>query len=157
MEIDIVPWNSQYRGMGRILSVQHFNSQKAKKNFNKICEEYFKYLDLLYFQKESTLWENILSFYKVLVENEVECEVIAYDSKIINDVYGQKIEFLGLDIVKDNCESLIYYSKNQIDKSYLNENGLCNDLNSVKKIIEIFQENEGNWNPCWIYKINCER
>lgn len=154
MIIDIVPYNSHYRGMGRSITVEHFNSKKAKKNFNQLCEEYLLYVDLFYFEKdESVLWEEILSFYKILIENEVQCEIIAYDNKIINDIHGYRVEFLGIDIVKEMSESLIYYCEDRIDKFYLNKNGLCMDVQDVKKICDMYDEYESDWKPCWIYKV----
>ncbi len=154
MIIDIVPYNSHYRGMGRNITVEHFNSKKAKKNFYQLCEQYLLYVDLFYFEKdESVLWEEILSFYRILIENDIDCEIIAYDNKIISDIHGYKVEFLGIDIVKEMCESLIYYSGDNIDKNCLNKNGLCENVKDTRKIINTFNEEENDWKPCWIYKI----
>ena len=151
--IDVVACNLQYRGMDRGISVEHFNSKKAFKNFDSILQEYFLYLERSDFQEGGISWENILSFYNILVENEVDCEIIAYDNKRIYDVYNHKVELLGIDIVKEMCESLIYYSEEWIDKSCLNENGLCRNIESVNEIVEQSGENQDEWKPCWVYKV----
>ncbi len=155
MRYDLVPIKGKYRGMARSLLATDLLNSKNRNKFEDLLEEYYEFLE--YGQEISKqAFERVVAFYNVLKSYGITCEVIAYDENVLESIFGYSIEFLGLDIVHDMCESLIESELNSYVEKMINQNGLCRTESAVREIIP-YQEHGGvEWKPCYIYKVILE-
>lgn len=155
MRYDLVPIKGKYRGMARSLLATDLLNPKSRSKFELLLEEYFEFLE--YSQDmDKQVFEHTVAFYKILKEYNIICEIIAYDDETLEDVFGYSIEFLGIDIVHDMCESLIESGLSQYTKKMINQNGLCRTEADVEEIIP-YQDHGGvEWKPCYVYKVVLE-
>lgn len=152
MRFDIVSITGSYRGIERSISPEIFISKKYKK-YKFLLNNYFNYLDCILNASGHDLLNDIVKCYTIFKENDVFCEVIAYDDKEINSIKGYEIEFLGIDITCDLAESMIYENESLVELKLLNKNCLFKKQNDAVKIINLNSNNDIEWAPCWVYKI----
>lgn len=152
MRFDIVSITGSYRGIERSISPEIFISEKHRK-FKFLLNNYIKYLDYISNTFDRDLLDGIVKCYTVFRENDVRCEIIAYDDKEIYEIEGYEIKFLGIDITYDLAESMIYENKNFPRLELLNENQLFEEQNDAMEIIKLTSNNDIEWMPCWVYKI----
>ena len=152
MRYDLVPIKGKYRGMGRSLLATDLLKLKSSRESELLLAEYFEFLE--YSQKLNKIFfEKTIDFYEVLKEHNIPCEIIAYDDEVIKDVFGYSIEFLGIDIVHDMCESLISDELNPCIEKWMNINGLCSTEEVIEEVIS-YQDHGGvEWKPCYVYKV----
>lgn len=155
MRYDLVPMKRQCRGMGRGLTVCDFGTKPTGKAFEDLLELYFKYIDEISQNLPSPNGLlTLINFYNELKKYDIQCEIIAYDRYPLNEVYNYPVEFLGVDVVHDMCESLLDYAyDNEGISQYLNENGLCVCEKDVNKVIPFLDHSDVEWLPCYVYKI----
>ena len=151
---DIVPCSKRYRGIDRWLSLYELPRIKSKKDNLKLIEDYNLYVDTLDEEELGIdLFNKLLEFYKLFKEKGVDCEFLVCDDEPIKDAYGYKLEFLGIDIYSGYRESLIFEPKDEYVRSFLNENGLCTDVNDIDKIIAVSETGNHTWGPLYIYSL----
>lgn len=155
MHYDLVPIKGKYRGMGRSLLGTDLLNETSRNIFGLLLEEYYSFLEYSQSQ-DRTSFEKMAVFGKILEEFDILYEIIVYDKKILTDAFGYPVELLGIDIVHDMCESLIAEGVNPQIIHVLNENGLCNTIEDVKRIIPYQNSGEVEWEPCYVYKVNFE-
>lgn len=152
MHYDLVPIKGKYRGMGRSLLGTDLLNETSRNIFGLLLEEYYSFLEYSQSQ-DRTSFEKMVVFGKILEEFDILYEIIVYDKKILTDAFGYPVELLGIDIVHDMCESLIAEGVNPQIIHVLNENGLCNTIEDVKRIILYQNSGEVEWEPCYVYKV----
>ena len=153
MKYEIAFSSLLYRGIERSLTVSSFD---IKNNFNRVLDKYFEYLSILDLPVCKDNFERIIECYHFFLENNVKCEMIVYDNTPFESAYGYKVGFLGIDVVCDMCESLIFESaSNEFVKKLTNQNGLCDDIRDVATIISGTSQQDFVWRPCWVYKVIC--
>ena len=152
MKYDIAPINETYRGMERALTAADLLNSKTKKIYKDLLEKHFLYLE--YGEEVSeTAFEKMLVYYQEVITYDISCEIIAYDVVPLDNLYGYSLQLLGIDIVHDMCESLISEGVNLHVRGLINENGLCDTVDSVNEIIP-YQDHGGvEWKPCYVYKV----
>ena len=154
MRFDLVPIRSNYRGIGRSLLGTDLLTEKTEKKYKWLLEEYFKYLEIELFEEVGKKsFDKTIDFYKLLRSYDIMCEIIVYNESSLQEAFGYPIEFLGIDIVHDMCESLIEDSLNPRIEKYINTNGLCRNLEDVKTIIPFQDCGNVDWKPCYVYKV----
>ena len=155
MRYDIIALGGSYLGIENCVGAMNYLSKQARKNYDKLFELYLNYLSNMELPFNQENFKKILTFYKALQASNVPCIVIAYDNKPLSDCYGYSIQFMGIDIVRDLCESMLSdtdFADRMI--SFLNQNGLCQDISFVKKILS-FADTDLKWEPCWVYQVLC--
>lgn len=152
MRYDIAITNRKYRGMERAVTATDLLNPKTEKQYDVVLEKYFSYLE--YADKVDEIsFEKTVAYYLELRQYDIPCELIAYGSIPVENIFGYSTELLGIDIVHDMCESLICDELNPEIVHLLNENGLCENVEDVEKIIP-FQDYGGvEWKPCYVYKV----
>lgn len=157
MHFDIVSTLRKYQGMGRILEPLEGLNKNNKKYCQEMFDLYLSYVDLeleyagkVEDKKAANGW---IALCADLKKYEVPCELIVYDDKPLNNAFGYDVEFLGIDIVHDMCESLIENQVNPKICHLLNENGLCRNKEDVEKIIPFQDHGDVEWEPCYIYRL----
>lgn len=159
MKFDIVTLDAPYRGMGRSLNTDDLLTKKAKEHYNQSIELYFKYIDLMFSAEgvsyHSMTFNNLRMYYNIFKSYGVNCEIIAYDSVPLTDVFGWKIELLGIDVVHDFCESLLEETDRvcYAVKSCLNEWGLLRKAEDMDVVLKNSDCGECSWKACWVYKV----
>ena len=152
MRYDIVPMKQKYRGMGRSLTVTDLWNKKTQKVYDILLEKYFRYLDL-YELADKRSFEEMILFCQEIIEYDIDCEMIVYDAKPIEEIYGYELELLGIDIIHDMCESLISDAVNPLARYLLNDNGLCKTEIDVEKIVPLQIHGNLKWIPVYVYKV----
>lgn len=138
MDIDIMPLERKYRGLERTLTNLHF---KTDKNFSLLLNAYLEYLSYIY--QNANLKEkltNLMTFYSLLRNAGVNCEIIVYDNSHISSFFNSKLEFLGLDIVNQNFESILKESGLKLPEGTLNKNLLCKSPNDFLYIVNSLEK-----------------
>ena len=154
MRYDIVSITQRYRGMDRALTGHELYTQSNRKVYDDLFEKYLKYISVLCDEAplEESFFE-IIEFCNEFKKYGVLCELIAYDSEPLTDVYGFELEFLGVDIVHDMCESLISNCNDKQLQYYFNENGLCKLETDIQEIVPQLDHGGVEWKPCYVYKV----
>lgn len=171
MDIDILEIvDNRYRGLserslGNIqLKYKSRKWREKRKESAKIYEMYSKYIEDMYVKEyENTfqLFQELYPYYLFLRSYDYPCEMIVCNEEPLKDFYGKEIEFLGIDIVNQFCETLLYYHKERGFPNVLNKNGLCCDMSGCDKIIEFSPQikvpipETDKWKCLYIYKILC--
>jgi|GEM_PF-1629407 len=165
MDIDIKPIEKRsngYRGVDRVLNTHHFK-YKSKNEFNKLIEMYFDYISYTFVSEDIepiSIFNKMLPFYSLLIENGVSCVIILYNDEPIEDFSNVKIELLGIDIVNQHNESLLTDPAIDLPLNYLNKNLLCNNIDDCIKIIRLLEESILNeyghvMKTLYVYKVIC--
>lgn len=165
MDIDIKPIEKRsygYRGVDRLLNTHHFK-YKSKKEFNKLIEMYFDYISYTFVSEDIdtiSIFNKILPFYSLLMENGVSCEIIIYNDEPVKDFSNEKIEFLGIDIVNQHNESLLTDPAIGLPQNCLNKNLLCYNIDDCTRIINhleeyILNEYGHEMKTLYVYKVIC--
>ena len=152
MRFDIAPIKGKYRGMERTIGATELWRPKTNKIYSQLLEKYFLYLRYIELCDDDS-FKKTIDFYKELCDYDIICEVITYATHPLEQAYGYPIEFLGIDIVHDMCESLIADEINETIKHFLNENGLCDTEEDAIRIIPFQDHGNVEWIPCYVYKI----
>lgn len=157
INIELVPITNKYRGIDRI-SIINERSFENSKCFNKLMNYFYNYIEDYCNEKLNYLefYNRIIPFYKILIENEIPCEIIAYSNNEISKIGTNEVDFLGYDIINDDNESLISCQKNsECVMHFLNNNGLCKDTQYFETIKSILAYDlcDFNWSICLVYKI----
>lgn len=157
MKVDIVSTLRKYQGMARSLEPLEGLNKNNKKYWKKVLDLNLSCIDLELEYGIKIEDKNIVNKWIMVCDDlkkyEIPCELIVYDDKPLNDAFGYDIEFLGIDIVHEMCESLIEDEVNPKISHLLNENGLCRNEKDVEKIIP-FQDHGGDdWKPCYVYRL----
>lgn len=157
MRYDVVPIRAvPYRGIDRAITGAEFNTKKAKRQFKGLLAKYFDYLSVSEQPYCRENFEKVVSFYHLLKENDIRCEMIAYGKDPMENAYGYKTVFLGIDIVLDMCESFIFDCISESDgKVLLNSNGLSENIDDAARLIALYKHDGFILEPCWVYKIEC--
>jgi hypothetical protein len=158
MYIDIYPLESQikgYRGLERLLSVEHFN---VKKGFEQLLEMYFDYISYNFIEDNNmeNTFHKIFSFYTFLIEKGIQCEMVISDKNPIDCFCSQELKFLGIDIVNQYHESLLLELFNELPEDFLNINLLCKKIEDYDKIEHLLKKHEvkkSEYESQYIYKI----
>lgn len=156
MLYDIVPIQSRYRGMERGLTTEDIWTSKAREKYDELLEIYYAYLDCILEESDENILGRLILIYNEFTKYDVLCEIIAYDICPISEIAGCSIEFLGIDIVHDMCESLISGEVRPCIEHLLNKNGLCSAVGDIEKIIPFQDHGNVEWKPCYVYKVNVE-
>lgn len=155
MKYDVVPLVCGYRGMGRSLSPVDFRSPVAKENFDILIEEYFKYISITTEAESKEMFDRLVIYYKSLLQFEVPCELIVFDSRPLQTAYGHALDFLGIDISNDLTESLLEVDWRKLPPEILNDNMLLVSEADVFKAIQLCHHGGYDWLPCWVYRVIC--
>ena len=129
VQYDIVPIKNKYRGMGRSLLAADLYTRQTKKgliNLIKFCNELGRY--------------------------GIMCEVIVYDIYPLETAFDYVLDFLGIDIVHEMSESLLCECADIKVQKFLNKNGLCNSETYVNDIVQLLDNGDVKWEPCYVYK-----
>ena len=153
MIYDIVPFNSQYRGMGRVLKTTDLYTKQSKKEYDYLLDKYFEYLSLIQNNPSTKGMDELIGLYNEFLKYEIKCEVIVYSHTPLKDAFGYDLEFLGIDIVHRMAESLLKECTKREVRDYLNENGLLSSLDHFCSIVLLLEHGNLKWEPCYIYKI----
>lgn len=153
MKYDIVSIKRAYRGMARSLLATDLITTKSEKYFDVLLDMYYKYISFIEETATREIFKELTEFYALLLKYDIDCEVIAYDVRTLKNVYDYPVEFLGVDIVHDECESLLENRVEYIGNRILNKNGLCNNKTDAIKLISLLDHGDVEWIPYYIYKI----
>lgn len=155
MKYEVVPIGLKYRGVGRSLSPTDFNSPAAKKNFDFLVEEYYKYISISLQPESKEKFDRLVVYYKSLLEFDISCELIVFDVCPLVTAYGHPIEFLGIDLANDFSESLLEFGHRKLPSAILNDNMLLTHESDAIKAIPLCNHGGYTWLPCWVYKVIC--
>ena len=153
MRFDIVPIHSSYRGIGRSLTPQDFQSNRAKANMDKLIDEYFHHITNTLKPACQEVFEEMGFWCRRLQEYDIACEMIVYDLQPLEHAYGRPLEFLGIDIVYEMAESLLESEAGHLPKGLLNQNLLCSCKEDALKIIPLCDCGDAAWESCWVYRV----
>ncbi len=153
MKFDIVPINSAYRGIGRSLTPEVFQSKRAKSNMDELIQIYYDYITEYLKAESQESFEHMYEWCDVLKKNDIPCELIVYASQPLESVYGKSLSFLGIDIVHEMAESLLENGADRLPKALLNEHLLCKKVVDVAQIISLCDHGGALWLPCWVYHV----
>lgn len=152
MYYDLVPIKGKYRGMGRSLLGTDLLNSETQKQFKYLLELYFEFIDYSQnINKQS--FERTIKFCKILESYNVICELIVYDEEVLEEAFGYSIEFLGIDVVHDMCESLIEGGLCSGSEMIVNQNGLCKTMEDVEIMINNQDHGGVEWKGCYVYKV----
>lgn len=154
MRCDIVTRGKYYKGMGRTFDTDCLLTKELKQYHNLLLDIYFRYNDIMVADMEvHDCFMELVQIYNELKKYKVDCELIVYDDKPIEQVNLYDLKFLGIDIVHDLCETLLSEKKEKRISSFLNENGLCKSEEDVKRLIPMLKHGDVKWKPCYIYEV----
>lgn len=146
-----------YRGMERLLTATDLYTPKTRSVFQDLIEDYFSYIPHVD-EKPATpdSFQQVIAFYRRLLPFDLPCEIIACSSTPMQEVYGYPIQLLGIDIVHDQCESLLADEINPAIAHLLNENGLCRTKQDVATIIPFQNHGTVEWKPYYVYRVSVD-
>ena len=154
VQYDIVPIKNKYRGMGRSLLAADLYTRQTKKEFENLLNIYFEYLDDLEQQLPSKKGLiNLIKFCNEVGQYRIMCEVIVYDIYPLETAFDYVLDFLGIDIVHEMSESLLCECADIKVQKFLNKNGLCNSETYVNDIVQLLDNGDVKWEPCYVYKV----
>lgn len=176
---DISYSNRKYKGVMNELNFNTYPYTKFQyKKFGVLKlksqdENYKKFLEMenTYFEEvfdlnlcEKSTFEKFLKYYHIFKnEFNIPCEMAAYNTTPVENVFGYEVKFLGFDIVHilDNIaivDSLLEFEDELEPKTrlLLNENGLCRTIKDIDQILPIEFTGGLKWEPCYVYKIIVE-
>lgn len=154
MKIDIVPIKETYRGIDRALLATDLLTQRGKKDYRKLLNAYDVYCNMsLQHTQDREMLEWLICFEKTLQQYGVGCEIIAYDTQPIDSVYGHSVEWLGIDITHDLCESLLEDIQDARIDETLNKNGLCTKTEDMSALMPMLDVGDVIWEACHVYRV----
>ena len=161
MIFDIAPVRKRYRGIERALSPgEDFLKPETKQYFKILLDDIYKrYIDVTssgeYSGDCETLFRKLVSICREFRAYNVGCEMIAYDILPIDSVFGTPVELYGIDVVCDECESLLSNEDciSSKVKKHLNMFGLLDNIGDVKLVLDNSDVGRNSFEPCWVYKI----
>ena len=140
--------------MGRSLLAADLYTRQTKKEFENLLNIYFEYLDDLEQQLPSKKGLiNLIKFCNELGQYGIMCEVIVYDIYPLETAFDYVLDFLGIDIVHEMSESLLCECADIKVQKFLNKNGLCNSETYVNDIVQLLDNGDVKWEPCYVYKV----
>lgn len=158
MRFEIVSLHPLYRGIGRSLDPCKF-PKKTKQNYNEMLSCYFSYLDLMYSAEDISydldMFNHLLEYYMKFKNNDIECEIIAYDNVQLSDAFGKRLQLFGIDVVHEFAESLLE-DPNSINgniERILNTYGLLERPEDIDIVLKNINCGDIQWSPCWVYKV----
>ena len=158
MQYCIAELTQPYRGMERSLTASELYTHKTKAIFSELLEEYFEYIEYAEINPPSAAsFEKVIAFYHQIRHLDIPCEIIACNSTPLENIYGYQLEPLGIDIVHDECESLISADVNPEIAHLLNENGLCSTVQDVNTIIPFQDHGNVEWKPYYVYRVKIDQ
>lgn len=155
MNYDIVPIKNHYRGMGRLLLATDLYTKQAKKEYDVLLGDYYKYLSIIQQSPSSAGLTDLVNLCKKFLQYGIKCEMIVYDNTPIQTFFGYDLEFLGVDITHEMSESLLYECDDYGIRKFLNQNGLCATDQYLNCIVLMLDHGDVKWDPCYVYKIKC--
>ncbi len=155
MNYDIVPIKNHYRGMGRLLLATDLYTKQAKKEYNILLNDYYKYLSIIQQSPSSAGLVALVNLCKKFLRYGIKCEIIVYDNIPIQTFFGHDLEFLGVDITHEMSESLLYECDDYGIRKFLNQNGLCATDQHLNCIVPMLDHGDVKWDPCYVYRIKC--
>ncbi len=147
--------NIKYRGVETTVDTSDFSKKCKNKEYRYLLDLLFEYISVSDEQNSVENFDKMKKLFVEFREHGVECEIIAYDSKPMQDLYGYPLELLGIDIVLEEAESLLADDVPLIVKRELNENGLCKTETDVARFIPYLDHGVDIWEPCYVYKVIC--
>ena len=152
MKIQLIPSDASYYGIGIHFSTDLLRTKKGLSNLSLLLKEYFNYFEYVNEAQDPKVFERVLDFYRLLDEHDVLCRLIAYDEKPINDLHGQKLEFLGIDIADLNGQSMLYNEQTGMEMLFT-DNGLFKTEEEAKRAIEMNESEGARWKLYYVYGI----
>lgn len=153
------------RADDRVVDMPRIKHLKGKE-FKQYLEMYFEYIEAIDLSDMDVyqIFESILPYYYFLKAHNVPCDIVLYAEEPKNSFAEKELEYLGMDILVDEVESLISHWVYRGFTEYLNENGLCETKEDCQKIIEknakmtfpvYSSDRELTWEFYYLYKIVC--
>ena len=71
MMYDIVPFKSQYRGMGRVLKTTDLYTKQSKKEYDYLLGKYFEYLSLIENNPSPKGMDELIGLYNEFLKYEI--------------------------------------------------------------------------------------
>lgn len=162
MRFDLVSRNAPYGGICRSVKPGDLLTESARNSYDALISLYFAYLDLMAHPTRDPYnaqsFEKLIEYYTKFKELGVDCEIIAYDSRPLDDAFGRQVQLLGIDVVCDLAESLLEDPDrmNVAVKERLNRFGLCRDVGDAEIVSKHSDCGDNVWTPCWVYRINMD-
>ena len=157
MWFDIVSLKKHYRGVDRTLLTKDLATKKTKKQFSTLLNIYFEYIDLTCNMKPTKeILSRLVCIVNLFRSYDINCELIAYDYNYSRSVFDYSLEFLGIDIVHNMCESLLSDEVSSSISNMLNPNGLCNNEKEIKDIIRCLDTENLEWKAAYIFRVSYE-
>ncbi len=150
MRCDIVPVHGLYRGVDRHFTPLDFISATTGENMDEALDKYFSCQSELEAPVNPDGFAKLLACHDELSASGVLCDLIAYDTTPLNNVFGRECTLLGIDIVRDSYQSLLGELE-EIPTELLNENMLCRCAADAQAIAKLCGENTAR--PCWVYRV----
>lgn len=152
MKIQLIPSDVSYHGIGIHFSTDLLRTKKGLSNLPFLLREYFSYFEYVKRAEDPQIFERVLNFYRLLDEHDVLCRLIAYDEKPIEDLHGQRLEFLGIDIADLNGQSMLYNEQTGVETLYT-DTGLFKTEAEATRAIEINESEGAQWKLYYVYGI----
>ena len=152
MICEIVPIKSNYRGMERVLLATDLLLRSTKKS-NFLIEKYYDYIDNTLKKMNAEIVFKFFEFSAILESFKIPNEIIVYDNVPLHSFYEFDLEFLGIDIVYEMEDSLIANTDNFKIQKFLNNNGLCQNLEDMQNLLIATSHIGQEWKPCYVYRV----
>ena len=150
MKIQLIPLDASYYGMGISFSTNLLRTKKGLLNLSFLLKEYFNYFEYVKQAEDPKVFERVLDFYRLLDEHDVLCQLIACNEQPLEDLHGQKLEFLGFDLADSNGKSMLYNEQTGMEMLFT-DNGLFKTEAEAKRAL--LASGDGRWKICYIYRI----
>ena len=158
---DISYWNQKYKGVMNELNFKSYPYKKDQK-YKKFLETESVYFNKVFdcdLTKENS-FKIFIKYYHIFREEfNIPCEIIAFDTTPIANVFGYSVELLGIDIVNVSNDTILDSLLEDEDclhtniRYLLNENGLCRTVDDIEKILPWQNLGDLKWEPCYVYRV----
>ena len=156
MHYNLVDNDFQYQGIERTFSpLKDFQNHKVSNTeFKQLLEYELKVIELGFNMPENEEnFEKLCALYKTLKKEGLDCDVIVYDDKPINQAYGRSLIFLGIDIEADKTECPLADEHREAVRIELNSNGLCPNIATAAGLTKNWEKEYKSFNYVYVYKV----
>lgn len=156
MILNICPIKDAYRGIDRSLDAADLFTKKAKNVYEQLLELYYQSVTYTLNTPPSTsIIKKLITICNEFLKYDIKSEVIVCDTIPIISAFNYKVEYLGIDIIYDGCESVIRECEHGGNKHFkLNRNMLFDIPRDAKKHMDnIIDYNREKCQLFYVYKI----
>ena len=156
MILNICPIKDAYRGIDRCLDARYLYTKKTKNVYEELLELYYQSITYtLNTPPNTSIIKKLINTCNKFLKYSIKSEIIAYDTIPLTSAFDYNVEYLGIDIIYDGCESVIRECKPKNNKGLkLNKNMLFENSNDAKEYTDnIVDYNVEKCQFFYVYKI----